>query len=162
MSDLNQTQPKTTAIQANTQPAGVSSPTQQPNRFVQPASISGNREHAPISTAKSELAKPVEAQPEIAPSAPAEVMIPQELKNTIEKGPDAQKPKIGKDMPGVKLAKESTPVITTPTGIIHLPMTYTQALQKEKTSRLKDSIHWLAAFIMFQWRKYDPDSVKKV
>lgn len=160
MPDLNQVPSQTTPVPANTTPP-VASP--QAGRFVEPPAISGNREHGPISTAKSEFAKPVEVQSEIAPSTPPEIMIPQELKNRVEKGPDAHQPKIEKEtrLAGMELAKESTPVITTPTGIIHLPLTYTQALQKKKESRLIDSIHWLAALVMYQWRKYDPDNIKK-
>lgn len=136
---------------------------QQSGRFVEPPSVSGHREHGPIGTAKSEFTNPIEQQPEIAPSTPPEIMIPPELKNTVEKGPDAEELKIDKDMrlAGVKLAKESTPVITTPTDTIHLPMTYIQALQKKKKTPFWDGVHWLAALIMYQWYKYSPGNFKK-
>lgn len=162
MQDLAQIQNPTNTVQANTSPQPVISPQQTAPPVGLPA-ISINKEHAPISAVKSEAVKPVESQPEITPSAPPEIMIPQELKNTIEKSPGALEPKIEKEtrLAGVKLAKESTPVITTPTGIIRLPMTYSQALQKEKSSAFWDSIHWFAAQIMYQWRKHDSDIVKE-
>ena len=80
----------------------------------------------------------------ITTSVHPEVYIPQELQHTIEKGPDA------------------LPTITTPTGLIHLPLTYEQALKKKNTTRFWDSMHWLAAFIIYQWTKYDPDIVRAV
>ncbi|MBU4098752.1 hypothetical protein KJ980_03825 [Patescibacteria group bacterium] len=160
MSDSNQIQNPTTPVQVSALPQGISSPHQQAGRIVEPPAISGHREHGPVSAVKSEFTKPVETQPEITPSTPHEIMIPQELKNTIEKASDAHDPKIEKNTP-LKLAKESTPVITTPTGIIRLPMTYKQAVQKEKNSSFRDSIHWFAAMIMYQWRKYDPGNIKK-
>ena len=72
-----------------------------------------------------------------------EVIIPQELGHVVEKGPDAQELKIEE-------------------GNIHLPLTYEQALKKKNTTRFWDSMHWLAAFIMYQWMKYDPDIVRAV
>lgn len=157
MQDTNPAQNQTT----NTPKTTLEQP--QIGRIIEPPAISGHREHGPVSTKTSELTKPLESQPEIAPSTPHEVMIPQELKNTVEKGPDARVPKIEKEMDqaGVKLAKESTPVITTPTGKIKLPMTYTQALRNEKNSSFADSRHWLAALIMYLWQKYDADSIKR-
>lgn len=132
---------------------------QQIGRTVEPPAISGQKEHEPISVSKSESVKQVEPQPEITPSTP-EVMIPQELKNTIEKGSDAYEPKIEKNMPEVKLAKESMPVITAPTGMISLPMTYKEAKKKELNSPFSDSIHWFAALIVCQWRKYNAGNMK--
>ncbi len=80
----------------------------------------------------------------ITASVHPEVHIPQELQHVVGKGPDA------------------LPTIATPTDLIHLPMTYEQALKKKKTTRFWDSMHWLAASIMYQWTKYDPDIVKAV
>ncbi len=157
MSDSGQIQNPTTSVQANTTPI-VSSPQQQVGRIVEPPAISGHKEHGPISQAKSEFTKPVEAQPEITPSTP-EIKIPQELEKTIEKSPAAKEPKIDKNTP-MKLAKESTPVITSPSGIISLPMTYKEALQKEKKSAFWDSVHWFAAQIIYQWRKNALNKIK--
>lgn len=159
MSDSGQIQNPTTPVQVSASPQKINPPPQQVKHPVEPPAISGNREHGPISTVKTEFAKPTESQPEIAPSTP-EIVIPQELKNTIEKSPASHEPKIEKNTP-MKLAKESTPVITTPTGIINLPMTYKEALKKEKNSSFRDSIHWLAALIAYQWRKYNTNNIKK-
>jgi hypothetical protein len=159
MPDLNQVPSQQTSIQVSSPPQAVTPP-QQVGRIVQPPEISGNKEHEPISQAKFESTKSVEAQPEIAPSTP-EIQIPPELAKTIEKSPAAQEPKIKKDIPEVKLAKESTPVITSPSGAIRLPMTYAQALQKEKSSSFWDGVHWFAAQIIYQWRKNNLDSIKK-
>jgi hypothetical protein len=158
MQDPNQTQNQTTAIHA----VSASQP-QQVGRPVEPPTVFVNKEHEPIIPASTEFTPPPEPRVEIAASVPAEVMITQELKNTIEKSPDAKEPKIEKEarLAGLTLAKESTPVITSPTGIIRLPMTYVQALQKKNNSPFWDSIHWFAALIMYQWSKYEPDVVKE-
>lgn len=158
MPDLNQVPSQQTPVQANSAPQAITPP-QQAGRIVQPPEISGNKEHEPISQAKSEFGKIVEAQPEITPSTP-EIMIPRELEKTIEKSPSSQEPKI--ENTPAKLAKESTPIITTPTGIVHLPMTYKEALQKEKKSSFWDGVHWFAAQVIYQWRKNDPDCIGKL
>lgn len=158
MPDLNQAPSQQTPVQTNPAPQAVIS-SSQAVRIVQPPEISGNKEHEPISQAKTESTKSVEARPEIAPSTP-EIKIPQELEKTIEKAPAAREPEIKKDMP-MKLAKESTPVITTPSGTIRLPLTYKEALQKEKNSGFWDSVHWFAAQIIYQCRKYNLNNVKK-
>jgi len=151
MPDPNLTQNQAVPVQAGTTPPVLNSPPQQARYVGQPPEISGHKEHGPISQAKTEFTKPVETQPEIAPSTP-EITIPQELEKTIEKSPAAQEPKIEKNTPA-KLAKESTPVSTTPTGLVQLPMTYQEALQKERKSAFWDSMHWLAAQIIYQFRK---------
>lgn len=151
MQDITQNQNQTTPAQANPSPEAANSLPQQAGRIIEPPEISGHKEHGPISQAKTEFAKPVEAQPEIAPSTP-EITIPPELEKTIEKSTAAEEPKIEKNTPA-KLAKESTPVITAPTGLVRLPMTYQEALQKEKKSAFWDSMHWLAAQIIYQFRK---------
>lgn len=151
MQDITPTQHPTTPAQTNSSPVVAGSIPQSTGRPIEPPAISGHKEHGPISQAKTEFTKPVEAQPEIAPSTP-EITIPQELEKTIEKSPAAQEPKIEKNTPA-KLAKESTPVSTTPTGLVQLPMTYQEALQKEKKSTFWDSMHWLAAQIIYQFRK---------
>lgn len=131
----------------------VSPSPHQAGHIIEPPAVSGNKEHEPISAAKSELVKPVESQPEMAPSTP-EITIAPELEKTIEKSPAALEPKI--ENTPAKLAKESTPImpiIQTPAGTIRLPMTYKEALQKEKKSSFLDSMHWLAAQIIYQFRK---------
>ena len=82
------------------------------------------------------------------------MIIPEDLlEHAVEKGSDAQELKIKEDEPAV---------ITTPTGNICLPLTYEQALKKKNTTNFGDSVHWLAASIMYQWMKYDPDIVRAV
>lgn len=159
MQDIIQNQNQTTPAQANSSPVVANSLPQQAGRIIEPPEVSGHKEHAPISQAKSEFTKPVETQPEIAPSTP-EIMIPQKLEKTIEKSPAAKEPEIKKDMPEVKLAKESTPVITAPTGII-LPMTYKEAARMKRKSSFVDSIHWFAAQIIYLLKKNNTNIIKE-
>lgn len=159
MQDITQIQNPTTPTHANSSPEVVNSLLPQTGRPIEPPAISGHKEHGPITQAKSEFLKPADVQPEITPSHP-ELKIMPELENIVEKGSDAREPKIEKNTP-VKLAKESTPVITAPTGNIGLPMTYQEALQKEKKSAFWDSLHWFAAQIVYQWRKCDLNNIKK-
>lgn len=94
-----------------------------------------------------------------------EVIIPQELLgHAVEKGSDAQELEIEKDVINTELpqAVEATTTITTSTGSIHLPLTYQQALEKKNSTHFWDSMHWLAASVMYQWMKYDPDIVRAV
>ncbi|HSW96658.1 MAG TPA: hypothetical protein VLF89_02415 [Candidatus Saccharimonadales bacterium] len=54
---------------------------------------------------------------------------------------------------GVVHAKESTPVSTTPTATIVLPMTQQQAQQTVKIhKKVKDSLFWFAMLILRQWQ----------
>ncbi len=110
-----------------------------------------------------EISAPETDQSEINPSTPPEIKIPSELKNVVEKSPDENNIKISKEVAsaGVTPAAESSPVITTPTGSIKLPMTYSQARQKAKSTRLMDSAHWLAEMIMYEWLKHEPDQVRE-
>lgn len=95
---------------------------------------------------QSLIAMPVSEHPE--------VIVPQELLgHAVEKGSDAQE---------LKIEKEEATTITTPTGRIHLPLTYEQAQEKKNKTHFWDSMHWFAASIMYQWMKYDPDIVRAV
>lgn len=139
-------------------------PQQQQVGSGQPPEGSGGKEHEPGTAVKPEsVDRASSPQMEIKPVAHSEITPPRELENTAEKGPDAKEPKIEEELrhAGVKLAKESTPLITTPTGKIQLPLNYSQAVQKKKKTSFFDSVHWYAALIMYLWKKHDPDIVKK-
>ncbi len=167
MQDPKQLQKQTVPPQTNItgQPAATAG--QQSGDMPEPAVITGNKEQEPtIAVPVSESTHSAETvTPEITTSLSPEVMIPQELKNIVEHGPDGRELKLEKEIQKVTAvtpAVDSTPIIKTPTGTIHLPMNYPQALQKLKNTEFLDSTHWLAAMIMYQWCKYDPDAVKDV
>lgn len=103
------------------------------------------------------------AVPEISLSAPSEVSIPPELKNFVEKGPDAKEPVIPKavlvDAP--QKAPSGDSVLNTAFGRIKLPMSYQRARDIFKKTGTSDSMHWLASLVMYQWLKYNPDSINQ-
>lgn len=48
---------------------------------------------------------------------------------------------------GIRPAKESTPVITQPSGMVTLPMTDKEALRTIKTAKVEESRFWLASLV---------------
>ncbi len=129
-----------------------------------PTTIAYKPEQEPIEASVSNAVQAESVETEIKPSIPSEIKIPQELEHVMQKSPDAEAPFSARlaNQTGITLAKESTPVITTPSGTIRLPMTYSQAFQKEMHTSTTDSMHWLAAMIMYQWSKYEPDAVNDI
>lgn len=101
--------------------------------------------------------------PEISLSAPSEVSIPPELKSYIEKGSDAKEPVLQKpDVVGVpQKAPSGDSVLNTAFGRIKLPMSYQRARDIFKKTGTSDSMHWLASLVMYQWLKYNPDSINQ-
>jgi hypothetical protein len=138
---------------------------QPTNQSINPPQISENKEQEPAAApAKTESEHQFEsANVEIALSHQPEVPIPPELENTIKQSPDTDTVRIDKEVSsaGVAPAKESTPVIATPTGDITLPMNYATAKEKQKQTKISDSMHWLSSIIIYQWLKYDPNTVSK-
>ena len=165
MQDISQNHNPGMSINTSANDRPLVSQPQQQGRPVEPPPISGHKELGPVIAKTSELTNPIDnSKTEIMPVHPPEVKIPSELQETVVPGPDSNLLKLEEEIQKsgeVSLAKESTPVITTPTGIIQMPMTYKEAQQKEKNTRIWDSIHWIAAIVMYQWNKYDPDLVKE-
>lgn len=138
-------------------------PAAQPQQpvAVTPAIISPvNREHGPVSTATTSVEQPELdiINEEVLRSSHPEVKVPQELEHIVEKGEDASLDEADKRLEelGVQLSSDSTSSSLNSPANIQLPMTYDQALVKQKRSKVKDSIAWLAALIMYQWKKINP------
>lgn len=165
MQDTTQTQNQTAVNLADTQTHQTDSPAQQTDTKTENmAMVSIGIEKGPIEVEASDLTTSQEEAPvpEITPSQPEKIVIPHELSKVIEKSPDTEVPKIEEEVKAAEVtpAKESMPIINTPSGAVKLPMTYAQALVKERESKSLDSVHWLAAVILYLGAKYDPDAVK--
>ena len=161
MQDSSQNQSQSVVAQ-NSEP--VAAPAQPNGNPTDSLNVPAKIEHEPVRTVSSEAAGIDAVKIEIAESSTPEVKIPQELAGIVEKSIDAKEIKLDKEvsLAGAVPAAESTPVITTPSGNIHLPMTYTEAVHLKKSSKSLDSDHWLSSVIMFLWGKYDPDLVKEL
>lgn len=108
----------------------------QPATSVAPAGAV-NKEVEPVGASVSELAKPSETEPQIS----------QELK---ELGIEAKKdtPDVGDEHKGIiEHAKQFTPVPSSPSGKITMPMSEKEIEDKLKTGRSDDSGKWLAGLI---------------
>jgi hypothetical protein len=150
----------------NQQPATAPPVNQQDpsqNTQVNPSTVPTGKEHEPQAITHGEAQNQQEPTPQITSSEHPEVNIPGEVKNVVEHGPDAKEPVIPKQITQSQSNPPQPPghTITTPSGVISLPMTYAQAMQTKKTTGSSDSLHWLAALIMYQWRKHDPDAAKE-
>lgn len=141
--------------------AGQGNTPQQNTQSITPPATT-NKEHEPTSPQVVEKSPGNDKMPEITQSEHPEVKIPEEIKNVAEQGPDAKEPTLPKDAPKPQEKTGQTiQTISTPSGDIKLPMTYTQAQNTKNSTKNTDSLHWLATLIMYQWRKYDPDSIKE-
>ncbi len=123
--------------------------------------MSKEQEAISIKPAQQEGAQ--KAVTEISISTPSEVSIPPELKSFVEKGPDAKEPvihKVTEARTGQK-APSGDSVLDTAFGRIKLPMSYQGALGVFKKTGTSDSMHWLASLVMYQWLKYNPDSISQ-
>jgi hypothetical protein len=102
----------------------------------------------------AESVKPVE----VVAASEKEVSIPEEVKEVVSVPESAKPLRVSNDLAraGVVLAGASAPVPKTTIGDVKLPMTYADALATEKRTRFWQALHWLAAYIAYQWRKLDP------
>jgi hypothetical protein len=111
----------------------------QPQEQIQPVVAAGslNKETAPVVSLGNEFIKPSETEPQV----------DGDLK---ELGVEAKKeePNIGDEHKGiVEHAKEFTPVSTSPSGSIAMPMSEQEVSDKLKTGQDDDSEKWLAGLI---------------
>jgi hypothetical protein len=94
-----------------------------------------------------EIIKPSETAPEL----------PKEVKEAgVEVSPSTDQPNIPKATQqtiGLELAKESTPVLTSPTGLVQIPMDEVHAAEIVKTHPVVDSVRWLAVMIIQQIKR---------
>lgn len=73
----------------------------------------------------------------------------------VEVTPDTYRPDIPSDVVklGVTPAKAATPVVTTSTGKITLPLTQESAQTAKKTYSIRDSMRWLAELVLEQLKR---------
>ncbi len=164
MQDQDQANQQNNTQSPNPATAGqVNTPPLQNTTVSTPPPPAG-KEHEPVNAPVVESKSPAEQIPEITQSEHPELKISDELKKVAEQGPDAKEPEIPREVvkPLATPAQQDVQVIATPSGNVKLPKTYAQAQQTKKSTATSDSIHWLATLIMYQWRKYDPDSAKEV
>lgn len=127
-------------------PADQVQPQTQPAQQPEPVSLP-HKEFVPrtqVSEASSLEQSMVE--PEIAPEVAEAGVEVTPVQHTPKIHPDAAKA-------GLSPAKEATPVITTPTGIIKLPMTEEEAKEVRKVYGIKDSMRWRAELVLEQLKK---------
>lgn len=113
-----------------TQPVAGSSPLQK------------EREVIGLAKAKNSLSEVIQAS-EIAPELSQE-----EKEAGVEAVSHGQNLTTEHKEAGIYHAKESTPVSTSPSGMVSLPMTKQKAQSVLKTYKITDSIKWLAALIL--------------
>ena len=112
-------------------------------------------------TPLSEIHPVVVTKEAIQPSIP-EVAISQELAHMVEATPQAENPFLPPELQkrGIMAAGNAVPVPTNTFGIKALPMQYQDAVVKEKTLKLQESMKWLAGKIHYYWRKLNPKVYK--
>ena len=100
---------------------------------VQPTG-SAQKETGPVGQV-SEFVKPTEVAPQIHPEV---------REAGVVESPNPQTPKLTLEdkKAGLGLAKESTPVITEPTGLVNLPFDQTD-VQKSKSRSWTDALKWI-------------------
>ncbi len=131
-----------TPVQNSSVPGGpqrsVSQGVQTPTPHV--SSAAQTKEHEPLGANAREYLQPSEQEPTL-PKEVAEV--------GVEVVPEKPSINIEHHKVGVHHAKESTPVITEPSGMVQLPMDPKQAIQvHQKNKNVNDSVVWLAELIV--------------
>jgi hypothetical protein len=148
------TQPVVTPAQEEQKAADNQIPVQTPPA-PQPAGGPRSKEQEPTPQPFPDVTKMSEAD-----IKKEEVEVEKELESWIEKLPHEEKPQIPEEAKklGLEHAKEDTPMPTSPTGVVALPMTYEQAEDIRKKTRFqlyywRKSITWLASLIMYHWKR---------
>lgn len=97
----------------------------------------------------SEVSGVAQTEEFIIPSEQEPIIQEELAEHGVEAVADHEKPAITAEhrKVGIESAKESTPVLTQPTGAVQLPMTEEETLQTIKTTGESDSKHWLAKLI---------------
>lgn len=121
--------------QQNTVPTPPAPQPQQPQSV--PVGSSVVKEHEPETIAVEPI-QPSETEP---------YLDKEEKEAGVEKV--SESPQLSEDQKqaGIAYAKETTPVSTTPSSNIVLPMTEEEAIKIIKTTNAADSKHWLAVLI---------------
>lgn len=84
-----------------------------------------------------------------------EVPLSQELKELgVEQGADTPKEvPVVVQRAGMRVNHVDAAIPVSASGAVKIPITYEHAAQLDKRSKIKESIKWLARFIMRQWEK---------
>lgn len=112
---------------------------------------------APVSLPHKELgsSRPTHDYGSISLSEPEPYLSEEVAEAGVEVTPDTYRPDIPPDAAklGVTPAKAATPVVTTTTTKIVLPLTEETAMQAKKTFTIKDSMRWLAELVLEQLKR---------
>jgi len=122
----------------------------------------------PVSAPSSKEQEPARSMPDVVKMTEAEIvheeeMMSNEIKEIVSESPDVDKPAIPQEVKevGVEPAKTDSPMPTSPSGKVVLPMTYTEAELTRKKYRWKDSIAWFATLLVYHWKRINLKSQKK-
>ncbi|HSX40519.1 MAG TPA: hypothetical protein VLF68_02805 [Candidatus Saccharimonadales bacterium] len=114
----------------------------QTQQTVTPISTPNKESVGGVSVDTSDLITPSEVEPQLHPE------VQEAGVETVSDKPQLtdEHAKIG-----IKVSADATPVATSPTGMVQLPMTQAQAQATiKKTKNVKESIVWLASLILRQ------------
>lgn len=144
----NMTEPQAVMSQPlPVQPPAPSASGQQPSPQPQYPVSGPLKEMAPIPQAPvTEYVRPSEVEPQL----------PDEVKEAgMEVVENKERPQLTADHKalGIEHAKESVPVVVSPTSSVQLPYTLQDAKLIEKQVPRTESRHWLAALTEYIWRK---------
>lgn len=154
MDDSQQTQlTNTDLVQSQSVAPSLSTPVQGAAKS---DDTTQNTPQSPVSAPSRESGPAILTSPEslIAPSTP-EIQVSPELQKETGAEAVSETPQLTLEdaKAGIVHAKESTPVSTTPSSTITLPMTQQQAQQTIKLhKKVKDSLFWFAMLVMRQWQ----------
>ncbi|HWY79426.1 MAG TPA: hypothetical protein VNW29_03645, partial [Candidatus Sulfotelmatobacter sp.] len=83
----------------------------------------------------------------------------------IERSPDQEKPEIPQEVKDAGVTHSGPGVIDVEQndfGVKKMPaVTFPQAIEEEKRTKLHDSKHWYMAMVMYIWRKLNPKMGEK-
>ena len=107
-----------------------------------------NREHEPAPFPDVSKMTEAEIQKE-------EKEVEKELEAIVEKSPKDQSPKVDEELKriGVELTDEARVEPTFSVGEQALPMSFAQARATRQKYKWRNSISWLAALVMYHWKK---------
>ncbi len=130
-------------------------PTDQTNQGT-PVSTSLNREHEPAPTPFPDVSKMTEAEIQ-----KEEKEVEEEIEAIVERSPKDQQPVLDEEIKkvGVALSEEDIKESPISIGDQPLPMTFNQAKVTRKKYNWRNSISWLAALVMYHWKKLNSKEI---
>lgn len=94
----------------------------------------------------------------VSPSVPEFEASP-EVEKIVEKTPDQEKPVISQEVKKAGVTHSGPGVIDIPNPVIpaqKLPVSYFDAVEEEKVTKLHDSKHWFMGLVVYLWRRVNP------